>query len=118
MGFISINSMRFYAHHGCFEQERVIGTNFRVDLRIEVDTNRAEQSDNIADTVSYLDVYQVLKHEMEIPSNLLEHVARRICDAVLAQFAAVKNVTATVYKLNPPLGGQMDSVGVEVSVVR
>ena len=110
--------MHFYAHHGCFEQERTIGTNFRVDLSFETDTSRAEQSDMIADTVSYLDVYQVVKHEMAKPSNLLEHVARRICDAVLAQFPATKSVTAVVHKLNPPLGGQMDSVSVEISASR
>ena len=110
--------MHFYAHHGCFEQERAIGTNFRVDLCFETDTSIAEQSDNIADTVSYLDVYQVVKREMEIPSNLLEHVGRRICDAVVREFPTVTAVTATVHKLNPPLGGQMDSVSVEVSSTR
>lgn len=118
MAVICINAMRFYAHHGCFEQERAIGTNFRVDLRFETDTRRAEQSDNIEDTVSYLDVYQVVKREMAVPSNLLEHVARRICNAVLAEFQQIDRVTATVHKLNPPLGGQMDSVSVEISASR
>lgn len=118
MAIIAINDMRFYAHHGCFEQERAIGTHFRVDLRFDTDTARAELSDNIADTVSYLDVYQVVKREMLQPSNLLEHVARRICDAVMLQFPEIKDVTAVVYKLNPPLGGNMESVSVEVSASR
>jgi dihydroneopterin aldolase len=118
MGVIQINGMRFYAHHGCFEEERKIGTNFRVDLRFETDTVRAECSDRIEDTVSYLDVYQVVKKEMAIPSNLLENVARRICNAVLSGFPSVDGVSAVVYKLNPPLGGQMESVSVEVSAER
>ena len=118
MAIITINDMRFYAHHGCFEQERAIGTHFRVDLRFLTDTSRAEETDNIADTVSYLEVYQVVKKEMSIPSNLLENVARRICDAVLGQFSAVDSVTATVHKLNPPLGGKMESVSVEVCADR
>ena len=118
MAVIRINDMRFYAHHGCFEQERAIGTHFRVDLSFTTDTSRAEVSDNIEDTVSYLDVYQVVKGEMAKPSNLLEHVARRVGEAVLAQFAAVEDVTVMVYKLNPPLGGQMDSVSVEVTLGR
>ena len=115
MAVININDMRFYAHHGCFEQERAIGTHFRVDLRFVTDTTTAEVSDNIADTVSYLDVYQVVKKQMAQPSNLLENVARRICDAVLAEFAGVELVDVRVSKLNPPLGGQMESVSVEVS---
>lgn len=118
MGKIAINDMRFYAHHGCFEQERAIGTHFRVDMVFTTDTTKAEVSDDIADTVSYLDVYQVVKAEMAKPSNLLEHVARRVGEAVLAQFPAVEDVKVKVYKLNPPLGGQMDSVSVEVTLVR
>ena len=115
MAVISINDMRFYAHHGCFEQERTIGTRFRVDLRFETDTACAERTDRIEDTVSYLDVYQVVKEQMAIPSNLLEHVARRICDAVKTRFPEVERVDVKVSKLNPPLGGQMESVSVEIS---
>ena len=118
MATITINDMHFYACHGCFEQEQVIGTHFRVDLAFDADTSKAEQSDNIEDTVNYLEVYQTVKHEMEQPSHLLEHVARRICNAVLQRFAAVERVTVCVSKLNPPLGGQMDSVSVELSINR
>lgn len=116
MAVITINDMRFYAHHGCFEQERAIGTYFRVDLAFETDTSRAEVSDNIVDTVSYLDVYQVVKREMEKPSNLLEHVARRVGEEVKHEFPAVTSVNVKVSKLNPPLGGQMESVSVEVAM--
>ena len=116
MAVIAINGMLFYAHHGCFEQERTIGTHFIVDLKMEVDTRKAEESDNIADTVNYLGVYQVVKREMGQPSHLLEHVARRIGDAVLLQFPDTKNVVVKVSKVNPPLGGQMESVSVEVAL--
>lgn len=118
MARIAINGMRFYAHHGCFEQERAIGTHFMVDLQFDTDTAKAEVSDSICDTVSYLDVYQVVKREMQQPSNLLEHVARRIGERVLGEFADVVSVTVKVYKMNPPLGGQMDSVSVELSLNR
>ena len=116
MATIAINGMRFYAHHGCFEQERAIGTHFRVDLSFVTDTSKAEVSDNIDDTVSYLDVYQVLKAEMMIPSHLLEHVARRVGERVKNDFSSVTAVRVKVSKLNPPLGGQMESVSVEVAL--
>ena len=118
MGRIAINGMRFYARHGCFAEERAIGTNFRVDLQFTTDTTVAETSDNIEDTVSYLDVYQVVKTQMQQPSNLLEHVARRVGEAVLAKFPTVEDVTVVVHKLNPPLGGQMDSVSVTLEIQR
>lgn len=118
MAVIAINGMSFYAHHGCFEQEQTIGTHFRADLTFTTDTTLAEQTDCIDHTVSYLDVYQVVSREMNRPSHLLEHLARRICDAVLAEFPAVESVAVKVYKLAPPLGGQMDSVGVELAARR
>ena len=108
--------MRFYAHHGCFEEERAIGTHFLVDLQLETDTKTAEVSDSISDTVNYLEVYQVVKHEMDVPSNLLENVAHRVGKAVLSQFPDIKNIVVKVSKLNPPLGGQMESVSVEVEL--
>ena len=116
MGRIAINGMRFYAHQGCFDEERAIGTHFVVDICMEVDTRAAEVSDNIADTVNYLEVYQVVKREMETPSNLLERVARRVGEAVMSQFTDTMSVVVKISKLNPPLGGQMESVSVEVAL--
>lgn len=116
MGIITIDDMEFYAFHGCFEEEQKIGTRFRVNLRMEVDTKKAQLSDNIYDTVNYLEVYQVVKREMMKPSHLLEHVADRIGRAVKQEFPDVKNAIIRVSKLNPPLGGQMAAVSVEVAV--
>ena len=110
MAFIEIENMEFYAFHGCFAEEAKIGTNFRVDLRMQLDTSKAQRTDNIDDTVSYLDIYQLVKRQMEIPSHLLEHVAERIAVAVLENFTPIQNVRVKVTKLNPPLGGKMYGV--------
>ena len=114
---ISINGMRFYAHHGCFDQERAIGTHFMVDLQIDADTTRAERSDSIGDTVNYLEVYQVVKREMGQPSQLLEHVAGRIARAVIGEFQGVEAVKVTLVKENPPMGASCKGAGVEVEVI-
>lgn len=116
MGFIDIDNMDFYAYHGCFEEEQKIGTRFRVNLRMKVDTLQAQQSDDIHHTVNYLEVYQVVKREMMKPSYLLEHVAHRIGCAVKEEFPTVESARVRVSKLNPPLGGQMESVSVEIEL--
>ena len=116
MALISIEKMEFYAYHGCFEEEQKIGTWFNVDLSLEVDTSKAEKSDNLEDTVNYQSVYQVVKEQMMIPSHLLENVARRILDAVGKNFPAVSYAWVKVKKMNPPLGGVMDSVSVEIEM--
>ena len=106
--------MQFFSHHGCFEAERAIGTRFCVNLSFDVDTAKAEHSDDIADTVSYLDVYQIVKAEMQIPSNLLEHVARRIASAVSREFPTISNIVVEIQKLNPPLGGEIGAASVRI----
>ncbi len=114
MSLISIEGMEFFAYHGCFKEEQVIGTKFRCDLFLEVDTTKAEQTDNLHDTVNYQEVYQVLKKEMDAKSKLLEHVGRRILQRVKHEFPQVKHARLKIRKLNPPLGGKIDFVSVEL----
>lgn len=106
--------MEFYAHHGCFEEERKVGTWFQVDLEMMVDTATAERSDNLDETVNYAEVYLIVKREMSISSKLLENVAYRIKMAVMQEYPSVEQVKVKVQKLNPPLGGKMKSVAVEL----
>ena len=104
----------FYAYHGHFEEEQKIGTWFSLDLTMEVDTSKAEHSDELEDTVDYSAVYQVVKEQMMIPSKLLEHVGRRILDTIKERFPDVKSAKLKVKKMNPPLGGKMAFVALEL----
>jgi dihydroneopterin aldolase len=115
MSRIALENMLFYAHHGCFEEEQAIGTRFRLDVTYETDTTRAQQTDDISDTVSYLDVYQTVKREVMKPSHLLEHVGERICESVLSEYPAIDSVSVKVSKLAPPLGGELEAVSVEIT---
>ncbi|MDR0815000.1 MAG: dihydroneopterin aldolase [Bacteroidales bacterium] len=112
MGKIFLNGMEFYAFHGCLPQERQDGNRFLVDLEMETGMDTAGQSDNIDDTVNYANVYEVVRQEMEKPSNLLEHVSTRILERVLADFPQIQRAEVTVSKLNPPVMGKMQSVSV------
>jgi len=110
MSTISIEQMEFYAYHGCFKEEQIIGTRFLVDLYLETDTGRAEKSDDLADTVNYQEVYLLVKKEMEIKSKLLEHVGRRILNAVMEKFPELRTAELKISKMNPPLGGKIKNV--------
>lgn len=114
MGLIEIEGMDFFAYHGCFKEERVIGTRFTVDAWLTTDTTVAETSDSLKDTVNYQAVYALISHEMEQHSHLLENVARRIIDAIYRDFNEVTHVKIKVSKLNPALahGGKIRQVSV------
>ncbi len=112
MSTIAIEGMTFRAYHGCMEEEQVIGNTFVVDLYLEADTEKAELSDDLNDTTDYAEAYNIVKREIEIPSKLLEHVGRRILDAVKGSFPEVASIELKVSKMNPPINGQADSVSV------
>ena len=110
MSQISIEGMEFFAYHGCFEEEQIIGNKFTVDIFLEVSTDLAQQSDKLSQTVNYQKVYEVIRDQMNIPSSLLEHLGHRSSEAVRLQFPAVKRINLKVCKMNPPIGGKVDRV--------
>ena len=116
MSTISIEQMEFYAYHGCFKEEQIIGTRFLVDLYMDIDTEKAEKSDDLSDTVNYQEVYLLVKKEMEIKSKLLEHVGRRILDSVKQRFPQITTASIKISKMNPPLGGKIKNVSLIMRV--
>ena len=116
MSIISIEGMEFFAYHGCFKEEQMIGTKFNIDLFLTVDTSKAEESDSLADTVNYQEVFRLVKKEMEFTSKLLEHVGHRILDSVKSTFPQIEKATLKIRKMNPPLGGKMDYVSLTLNI--
>ena len=96
---IELENMEFHACHGCYPLEQVVGNRFLVDVKIEADLSKAAASDNVADTINYLNVFETVREQMDIPSHILEHVARR-------------KVSVKVSKMAPPLGGKIEKVSV------
>lgn len=118
MSEIILENMEFHAFHGCMEHERNIGNTFLVTVKIEIDTIQAGISDNLEDTLNYQLIYDVIRTQMEIRSNLIEHLARRIVDAVMEQFEQIKSIKLKLTKLNPPLGAKVESVSIKLKSKR
>lgn len=112
MGVIEVEGMKFYAYHGHFEAEKVVGNNFEVYVRIETECSKAAGSDNLDDALNYQAVYETIKDEMKIPSALLENVAQRILDALHDKFPAIEHARLKISKMNPPMGGEIEKVSV------
>lgn len=112
MGLIQIEGMEFYAYHGHFEEERIVGNRFLIDIAIKTNTQKAEVSDKIDTALNYQKVYKIIKEEMQKKSHLLEHIAKRILDALYDNFARIEEIKLKVSKMHPPMGGQIDRVSV------
>lgn len=115
MGLIQIENMEFYAYHGHFKEEQIVGNRFLVDLTIETDMQVPAKSDDLKDALNYQIAYNIVKEEMQIKSHLLEHIAGRILDSLYNSFDTIKIATVKVSKMNPPMGGKMEKVSVILS---
>ena len=112
--YIFLDRICFFAHHGVGEQETLAGNEFTVSLRLQVNIAHAIQTDDVADTVSYADVYEAVKAEMKIPSKLLEHVCGRIINRLFHDFPQIEEITLKLAKRNPPMGAEKEAAGVEI----
>lgn len=102
---IALKEMHIFAHHGVMPQEREIGAWFTIDIELEIGEHGCTRSDDINGTVSYADVYDIVCREMEIPSNLMENVCKRISDTIYSTFPGVNGISVTLCKDTPPMGG-------------
>ncbi|MDA8762560.1 dihydroneopterin aldolase [Flavobacteriaceae bacterium] len=110
MGKIQVNNIKLYANHGCLNEEAMIGSWYRVDIEVNVDLTKSSISDDLEDTVDYVQLNHIVKEEMVIRSKLLEEVANRILDRFFLELKMIKSATVSVAKLNPPIGGNVQEV--------
>jgi dihydroneopterin aldolase len=115
--YITLTNVRFRALHGVLPQERRVGGDYLLTLRVGFDVSRAVQSDDVADTLNYATLYETARQEMAVPSQLLEHVAGRIGQRVLSEWPEVTTVDLTLTKENPPMGADCDGASVELHLI-
>lgn len=117
---ILLGNLRFYGYHGALPEEARLGQEFIIDLTIETDLRRAGQSDDVHDTISYADVFNLVRRMVEGERyNLLEALAENLAASVLKEHATAQAVTVRVTKPNAPIPGLGSGrVGVEVKRTR
>jgi len=117
-GYVFLRDVRLRAFHGVMPQERSVGAWFSVSLKVGLGLAGSVAGDDLAQTLNYAELYELVKHEMAIPSLLLEHVAGRIGEAVFQRFPQAETVAITLTKLNPPMGADCEGAGVELHLQR
>ena len=118
MGTIKLKNIRTFSFHGCLEEEGKIGSDYRIDLEIKTDLRKSSTTDELKDTVDYVLLNKIVVEEMAIRSNLLEHVAHRIITRIFKEIPEVSRILLAVSKLNPPIGGDVEAVTIEMEEYR
>lgn len=118
MGTIKLKNIRTFSYHGCLEEESKIGSEYSVDLEIKTDLRKSAISDDLNDTVDYVLLNRIVKEEMAVRSKLLEHVAHRMIVRIFDEIPSVSRILLSVSKLNPPIGGDVEAVTIQMEEYR
>lgn len=108
---IELKGLRFFAHHGLYEEEAKLGNEFEVDVSIAYKAPETIVS-SIDETINYAEVFRIVKDEFSQRKHLLETCAMQIADRLQKQFPQMEKLTISIKKLNPPITNFVGSVGI------
>jgi dihydroneopterin aldolase len=116
---IELRGLEVHARHGVYAHEQVDGQLFVVDLVVSVDLSQAGSSDDLADTVDY-GALAAAAHAAVASErwDLIERVATRVSEVVLAADDRIASVSVTVHKPHAPIPHQFDDVAVTIERTR
>lgn len=118
MAVIVIERMKFHAPIGYYPEEQLLGNEIEVTISLAIDELAGEINDELARTINYETVYDLIRESLSQPVHLLETVVTNIMLSIAEKYPTVKKIKLRVAKLNPPFGGSVKKVWVEDSWVR
>ena len=98
---IELHNLRFFAHHGMYEEEKKVANEFDVDLDVSFEANETIVSIN--DSINYVKLYELVKKHMLQEQRLLETIAMNITNSIHEQYPQVKKISITITKKYPPV---------------
>ena len=115
---VRVENLKIYAFHGCMEEEKVIGSDYIVNIQAVCFLGNDAFNDVISNTVDYVDLARIAKREMLKRSKLLEAVVKRIIDSSFEEIDVLDRISVTVSKLNPPINADVEAVSVTMEEKR
>jgi dihydroneopterin aldolase len=108
-----------FARHGVHKEEERLGQRFEIDLDCRLDLSKAGKTDSVHDTVDYGAIYETVRYLVEDERFLLiEALAERIADHLLADFDKLESIRVEIRKPSAPVPGVFDTVGIEIHRTR
>ena len=117
-GTVKVENLKIFAYHGCMEEEKIIGSDYIVNIKAYCILSEKAFSDDITETVNYVDLARIAKREMSVRSRLLEAVVKRIIDCCFNEISVLDQISVTVSKLSPPIDADVESVSVSMDKKR
>jgi len=114
MGKIAIENLKFFAHHGVYQEEAMVGNEFIVDVYVDVALDSRTKMEQLNETLNYETIFHCCKKVMKSPQALLETVCIDITKALKYQFKEMLGLKVRVRKLNPMPGERVGSSFIEI----
>ncbi|RZC49558.1 hypothetical protein C5167_017980 [Papaver somniferum] len=112
---LMLRGLKFHGYHGVLPEEKTPGQKFVVDMDAWSDLREAGKSDNLDHSVSYAELYNIVKDIVEGPGhNLLESVAHLIATKTLTTYSQISTVLLKLGKPHVSVQGPVDYLGVEI----
>jgi len=112
---INLNDAEFFAYHGFYPEEQLIGSRFLVDISVNFVPNGDLNEDEISNTVNYEQLYDIASDEMKHTRKLIETVGQSILDGIKQKFPFVGNIRVCIKKMDPPLKGKVGHSNVVIT---
>ena len=115
---VKVENLKIFAYHGCMEEEKIIGSDYIVNIKAHCMLTEKAFSDDITETVNYVDLARIAEREMAVRSKLLESVAKRITSSCMKEIALIEEIFVSISKVCPPINADVETVTVEISETR
>ncbi|WP_299290911.1 dihydroneopterin aldolase [uncultured Mucilaginibacter sp.] len=113
---VALHQIKFFAYHGFYPEEQILGNNYLLDVEVEF-LNKVV-GDEIANTVNYEKLHTIVSEEMQQPRKLLETLVQEIIEKIKAEFPFLEKIKVGIKKLNPPLPGEVKYSLVEITWIK
>lgn len=114
---IHLHQLQIHAYHGLYEEEKVLGNDFVIDLSVEYHPASLPIL-HLEETISYVSLFELVKKHMQTATPLLETVISNIALDILAQFSLSEQVHISIRKMHPPIARFTGATGVSLSLNR
>jgi len=111
---IALEGIIVHAKHGVYEEEKILGNIFEIDIYLEI--VQTTFNDDLNQTVDYEKVHKIIVEQMRTPQHLLETVAQNIANRITSNWQKVKKVHLKIKKKNLPFSGKIKNVTIELSI--
>ena len=116
MDQIRIRELQIFARHGVHPEETRLGQMFILNVWMEQSLSKAGKHDDLDASVSYSDAARKIQVWVtEENFQLIEAVAEKVADRLLAEWPSIRSVTVEVKKPSAPVGLVVEDVSVKLT---